>query len=969
MNDVFEKKYKSLNAEQKQAVDAIEGPVMVIAGPGTGKTQILTLRIANILRKTDTPASGILAITYTESGVRAMRTRLREIIGARADEVRIHTFHGLAASIISEFDDHFPHLHKAAQMTDAQAENIVRKILEEKRFAKLRPLGDAEFYVGKIISTVSEAKREAWTPEMIKAFAEEEIERVKNDDDSISSRGATKGKLKGEALKRIEKCERTMLFADAYARYEERKKEERKMDFDDLIGELILALKNDRLLLQLLQEKFLYTLVDEHQDTNDSQNLIVKMLADFFDEPNLFVVGDEKQAIYRFQGASVENFLRFEKMWPSMKTIRLKNNYRSHQKILDAVFSMIENNYAEGENERLRVKLVSQNGETRPIEIIKAGNVEAEEKRLVENIKAFLEEKTDETAAVILRRNKDAAAVIDLLENAGIPFSSERGADIFSHPLGSLFFDLAEWLSDPARTESLARTIAGGLWNISFAEGGALIREIKNGAFENLEEKIPVVKDVRREMRQPSPVYALMRIAELSGLRDAAARDPLSVEVWRGIVALAEDIVARNSLEDPEKLFSELVTYRLSGESKRVKVPIGPLDAKIAVMTAHASKGQEFDRVFIPYAVEETWMTRARGSYFVLPREKEDRDEIRDARRLLYVAMTRAKKHLSISYSVRGGSDKEFAPLRFLAELDQKAIASTELPEVREKEARIAVPSKEKTVQEYAEYAKKTLLESGLSVTALNRFISCPREFFYESILKIPQKPSASAEKGNAMHEAIDRVWRLEKKDEKNIEKTIKDAVGDYFSVHSRLPKFEKEQIVSELTESAPLVAKALQGHFAAAGEIKSETWAEKRFEFSFEGSPISIKIHGKLDAVVETDEEISIFDYKTRSAMSIKEMKGETKDSDGDYFRQLVFYRLLLEGKNVKRISPALVFVKPDDKGRCPIVAPVIEASDVENLKKEIEKLIVAVWSGEFLSKKCDDPDCASCALFEVIQ
>ena len=348
MKNTFEELYKTLNAEQRRAIDAIEGPVMVIAGPGTGKTTILTLRIANILKETDTPASGILAITYTESGVKAMRMKLREIIGARADEVRIHTFHGFAASVISEFDEHFPHLYRSKQMTDIETEDMMRKILQEKRFSKLRPLGDAEFYVRKIISTISEAKREAWTPEIVKVFAKEEIERTKNDEDSLSSRGKTKGALKAEALKRIEKCERAIIFADVYEEYEKRKRDERKMDFDDLISELIFALKKDKLLLQLLQEKFLYILVDEHQDTNDSQNLIVKMLADFFDNPNLFVVGDEKQAIYRFQGASVENFLSFEKKWSSMETIQLKNNtfnlffFRNFQSLVNC-FSVLKN--------------------------------------------------------------------------------------------------------------------------------------------------------------------------------------------------------------------------------------------------------------------------------------------------------------------------------------------------------------------------------------------------------------------------------------------------------------------------------------------------------------------------------------------------------------------------------------------------------------------------------------------------
>lgn len=392
-SEVFDSKYKSLNPRQKEAVDTIDGPVMVIAGPGTGKTTILTLRIANILRKTDTPASGILALTFTEAGVKAMRMKLREIIGSRADEVRIHTFHGFAASIITEFYDHFPHLARAKQITDIEAEVLIREILKAKKFAPLRPLGEPDLYIGTILRTVSDAKKEAWTPEIVRAFAVEEIERIKNDEDSISTRGATKGKLKAEALKRIEKCEKTILFADVYEAYEAEKKSTKKMDFDDLIIELLTALRSDTLLLQLLQEKFLYLLVDEHQDTNDSQNALIRLIADFFENPNVFIVGDEKQAIYRFQGASVENFLKFQNIWKEMKLIPLSENYRSHQSILDAVFGMIEHNYEGDEHAALRTRLVAGGKETpKPIDIVSAGNVEASEKYLVGEIKNILEQ-------------------------------------------------------------------------------------------------------------------------------------------------------------------------------------------------------------------------------------------------------------------------------------------------------------------------------------------------------------------------------------------------------------------------------------------------------------------------------------------------------------------------------------------------------------------------------------------------
>ncbi len=391
-SDAFEEAYKNLNAKQREAVDSIEGPVMVIAGPGTGKTQILALRIANILLKTDTPASGILALTFTEAGAKEMRRRLRGIIGARAEEVRVHTYHGFAASIIAEFPDHFPHLSRTKQITEIEAETLVREMLKEKRFAKLRPSGEPDFYVGKILGGIKDCKKEAWTPEIVRKFSEEEIERVKNDEDSLSTRGPTKGQLKGEALKRIEKCERTFLFADAYETYEEKKRAAKKQDFDDLIVELLSALKKDKLLLQMLQEKFLYILVDEHQDTNDAQNILIRSIADFFDNPNLFIVGDEKQAIYRFQGASVENFLHFQKLWKDMKIISLVDNYRSHQHILDATHAMIENNYSEGEHKNLRVKLAARaSTPARPIDVITAGNTEAADKYLAEELRKILE--------------------------------------------------------------------------------------------------------------------------------------------------------------------------------------------------------------------------------------------------------------------------------------------------------------------------------------------------------------------------------------------------------------------------------------------------------------------------------------------------------------------------------------------------------------------------------------------------
>ncbi len=964
MKTIFQERYERLNPAQKKAVDTIDGPVMVIAGPGTGKTSILTLRIANILQTTDTPASGILAITYTDAGVKAMRAKLREVIGDRAHEVRIHTFHGFAASVIHEFDDHFPHIARSKQMTDIEAETLVREILKDSAFATLRPTGEPDFYIQKIVRTISDAKREAWTPAVMRNFGAKEAKRIETDESSLSTRGPTKGKLKAEALKRIEKCEKTALFADVYAAYEDKKREAKKIDFDDLIIELIMALKNDELLLRLLQEKFLYLLVDEHQDTNDSQNLLIRMIADFFESPNLFIVGDEKQAIYRFQGASVENFLKFQTIWSTMKIISLQTNYRSHQSILDASYSLIENNYDEGQHENLRVKL-SAGGKTtaKPVDVVVAGNVEAGERYLVDELVKIRVREPAHTVALIARTNRDVERLIALLEKNSIPAASERGADIFSHPLGILFFNLIRYMADPSQIEALAHTIAHGLWGLTFTDQARLVRVVRSGNISDIEKAIPVLASLRREISRAGALEFIITAANESGFTDIAARSPLSIEVWRAITDLAADITKRGSIESAEKLIVELLAYQASAENKSVKVSSGTPDAQIRITTAHGSKGLEYDYVFIPYAVEESWITRARSSYFVMPSERADGDETRDARRLFYVAITRARLHVTLIAGLEEGLGKTLQAVRFIDELDPSHVSRKTIPAIHT--TPVAAKSlAQRGHTELVDYAKSILLERGLSVTALNHFCTCPSLFFYKSILKIPEPPAASAEKGNSMHEAISRVWSQEDKSEKAITETLVLALREYFG-SSLLPAFEKKTVLAELIENAPIVATALVGHFAQEGTIATETWMESAFQGTYDEQSVTINLHGKLDAVLDQESVVSVYDYKTRGALSPAAIKGETKDSTGDYFRQLIFYKILIGANHKfkgKRIEPSLVFVKPDDKGRCPTVTVPVEDADIDRVKGEVQTLIESVWSGKMVQDTCDDPECEWC-------
>ena len=1038
MNE-FDLRYKSLNAEQKQAVDTIEGPVMVIAGPGTGKTTILTLRIANILKLTDTPAHGILAITYTDAGVKAMRTKLQAIIGNRAHDVALHTFHSFASSVIADYPDHFLHLTGMKRMTEIEQESLIHAIIADPAFGDLRPMGKPDAYVPGILKGIEESKREAITPMMVRAFALAESERIGKDESSISTRGATKGQLKADAKEAIEKCRRTALFADIYELYESRKKEAKRMDFNDLIIELLVALRTDELLLRLIQERFLYLHVDEHQDTNDAQNFIVALIAEFFETPNIFIVGDEKQAIYRFQGASVENFLLLQKRWPDMQVISLAMNYRSHQSILDASYSMIENNYEEGEHADLRIKLTSglkdhalkspvlqsasrefnnpppaalhgeapplrrgnsgagdslqdsdagiplfKGGADRrkagdyeagpvhqaPVTIVTGENVSATELYLVDQLKAISENEPEATVAIIARRNRDLDRIIRLMESHGIAVSSERSVDIFHHPVGTLFFDLIEYLGDPTRLASLAKTVIAGMWGVPFEKAAELVRQLSSGQSAGLDTMLPALKTIRARLLADGAVGCLIHAAEDSGFIELVATDPSYIHVWRGIVALMESLTREGDIREPHKLIKDMMAYRASAESRTVKVTVGAPDVPFRAMTAHGSKGLEFDYVFISYATEEAWVSRNRGASFVLPKKHAVNSDIRDVRRLFYVALTRARKQVTVLTPLEESDGKELSPLRFIAELDKDHVSLVTLPRADLELPRGKVWSPQDVIRtKLMDIAKRVLETKGLSVTALNHFMECPSKFLYQSILKMPQAPSVPAEKGNAMHLALSRAWALEVRTIPNIQGAIEEGISEYLN-ESFLPTLEKDAVKKELMTDAPAVANALEIHFSVKAAVHTELWVKTHFEGAYEGRAIHMPIHGKIDSIVDVGDEVRVFDYKTRQALSVNAIKGETKNSDGSYFRQLIFYRILL-GEDSRwrnrKILPALVFVSPDEKGRCPTISVPIEEADIVRVRAEMQSLIESVWSGKVVDQNCSDEKCEWCGLKRV--
>lgn len=409
--------YQLLNAEQKRAVDTLEGPVMVLAGPGTGKTQLLSVRAANILRQTDLYPSNILVLTYTNAGVKAMRERLAKIIGPSGYDVVVETFHGFSNSLINDSEEAANIKGERVEMTDLERISVLEYLLDHlEGIQSLRHPNNPYLYRGDIQVNISALKRDGISPDDLGHF----LRSYKPDGKVIEQKHVARLKA----------------FAIIYRAFEEAKMPGSKMpvfdprgryDYDDMILLALQALEKEPDLLARTQEQFQYVMVDEFQDTNGAQ---LKLLKTLFNDPrsNICVVGDDDQSIYRFQGASVGNFQIFEGSYQSVEKIILQDNYRSVSEILENSDRLVRQIPTE---ERVTEKnLRSTRGPgNASVSSFRFGTLEEELTFLAESVKALKPEEWNDTA-VLVRTRKDAQLVIEAFLQSGLPYTTDGKEDI-----------------------------------------------------------------------------------------------------------------------------------------------------------------------------------------------------------------------------------------------------------------------------------------------------------------------------------------------------------------------------------------------------------------------------------------------------------------------------------------------------------------------------------------------------------
>ena len=349
-NESFEKALKLLNPEQMDAVSQIEGPVLVIAGPGTGKTHILTARIGQILKETDTNPNNILCLTFTDAGVHAMRERLLEFIGPEAHRVHIYTFHSFCNSIIQENLELFGR-HDLEPLNDLERVEIIRKLIDGLSFdhpVKNRR-NDPYFYEKHLHDLFKRMKSEDWHVDFVYKKIDEYLKDLPNREDfiyKINTKKNKKGDIKQTKIDDANrKMERLRAAAKLYPRYIKLMEKARRYDYDDMILWVLRGFEKNEALLRNYQERYLYFLVDEYQDTNGSQNHIIQKLIEYWNNPNIFIVGDDDQSIFEFQGARIQNLVDFHQLYKNdLQLVLLKENYRSSQHILDTSKTLIDHN-------------------------------------------------------------------------------------------------------------------------------------------------------------------------------------------------------------------------------------------------------------------------------------------------------------------------------------------------------------------------------------------------------------------------------------------------------------------------------------------------------------------------------------------------------------------------------------------------------------------------------------------------
>ena len=1016
----FEAIYKDLNNAQKQAVDNIEGPVMVIAGPGTGKTQILGARIGKILLETDTAPENILCLTYTDAGAIAMRKRLVSFIGSSAYKVNISTFHSFCNDIIQ---DNLSLFDKTSLDPISELEKIelLKKLIDgfEKNNPLKRYRGDVYFEMSNLTKLFSAMKKEGWTSTYLIEQIEAYIQEIPFRDEFVYKRkykqfeaGSLKQGLVDVEMEKMEKLKAAVASFDVYQAL---MKSHNRYDFEDMINWVLNAFTENKNLLAQYQERYLYILVDEFQDTSGTQNALIKLLVNYWEQPNLFVVGDDDQSIFRFQGANVENMLHFQHDYiEDILMIVLENNYRSTQPILDASTIIINNNQERLINklEGLEKKLISSNPKFKDSTILPGivsyPSPQEEMMDITEQIAQLIEKGVaPKEIAVLYKENRYGEEIAHFLQQKNIPVYTKRTANLLDQTLIKQIITVLDYLNceldqSYEGAHILFEILHFKWWNISpitiakltfeanqlkYSDSNNSFRKVlvektqevqtdlfQQGGLTEVAKAVKVLETLIGEVANVTLLNLIEQILQKTGIIQGVLKSDNKAFELETITKFF-DFIKEETHRHPSLDLKDLVEmlHLMQKEGIRLPLPIttgGPTGVNL--LTTHGSKGLEFEYVFLAGTNAHLWEKKRASNTigYKLPdtvlSTLENADDKEELRRLFYVAITRAKQYIQVSFSANKADGKEAEPSQFIIEMtegNEQLITHKVLEESLQLEYKLlhlqTAPQPE-IAQLEADFIEPKLEHFTMNVTALNNYLKCPLHFYYNSLIRVPSGKSEATTFGSAVHDALNKLFR--KMQERNNQfPDIQELVEDFNYYMQRHREAFTQVEFKNRKEQGEIVLTDYYNKYSADWN-KVVTTEYRINNVLLKGIPLK----GAIDKIEFNGKQVVVIDYKTGSVENAKEKllaPNEKNPLGGDYWRQAVFYKILLRGhpKNWEVERAEFDFVEPNKKKEFEKTAIAISEADITTVSHQIVETWEKIQNKDFY-KGCGKADCHWC-------
>ncbi|MEO6905337.1 MAG: ATP-dependent DNA helicase [Ginsengibacter sp.] len=797
--------------------------------------------------------------------------------------------------------------------------------------------------------------------------------------------------------------------------FQELMKQHGLYDFDDMINWVIKVFKENKNVLADYQEKFQYILVDEYQDTSGTQNEIVKLLISFWDEPNVFVVGDDDQSIFRFQGANIENMENFANSYTNLLKIVLCDNYRSTKPILDISKSLIDRN-----EERLIHKFSGLSKEllcskeelkkfTELPFIIEYNTIKDEMADITNKVKTLVEQGTEPgKIAIIYKENIYGEQLMKYFKLKNIPVYSKKSINILDDPFARKIIQILKYLVAEhdisySGDEILFEILHFNFYKIPPIEIAKIMVEVnvknhgvhKTSLRKLLYDKanavsrdlfdtgiIPALKGFSTMMEQLIKDVSNVTLQQLfeKVITDAgilsyvmASDEKLRLlQILTAIFDFIKDETSRNPMLEL-KGFMDIIDLM-----KKEKLPLSLMQfsgnsSGVNLLTAHGSKGLEFEYVFITGMNAHLWeKKRDPGKGYKFPDTlfssvpSGNRDE--ELRRLFYVAITRAKKNLVISFIKTKPDGKDAEHSMFVAELleaNNLEIKNIILPpeELMEFEILNFIPQAPEIEKSEADFISSILEKYVMNVTSLNNYLDCPLGFYYKNLIKIPSGKSENLEFGSAIHFALQKIFEEMQKNEKQ-QFPDKERLVDHFSWYMKRHRenFTKEAYDRRMEYGEKVLAEYYDEYMDTSNKIVA---VERNIKNVVNGIPIK----GKIDKMEFNGREVNVVDYKTgdvNSNYTRKKLLAPNKENHngGDYWRQAVFYKILIDnmdGKDWKVVSSEFDFVEPDKNKGYQKRKIFIEPADMETVKQQLTEVWNKIQARDFYTG-CGKEDCKWC-------